>query len=161
MTRSLPNPPPVLQSARVLEYALLDESVRYSGHSFLFVDGKELGPVPCLAICQALGHAGVLLFHCSRDWSILGAAEYASPTEARNRAERIYPGLSTHWIETHVNEQETARYLEEVVGDQRCSFCGKRPDEIERLISKNDARICDSCIMEFHEMLREDSHVKE
>jgi hypothetical protein len=84
MTRTLRNPPPVLDSARLLDYAVLDESVSYSGHSSLFVDGKELGPVPCLAICQALDGAGVLLFHCSDDWTVLGAAEYLSVAEAKS-----------------------------------------------------------------------------
>src|SRR5260370_36143249 len=117
MTRTLPVPPPVLDSARVIEYAVLDKSVRYSGHSSLFVDGRELGPVPRLAICQPLDGASALLFHCSGEWTVLGAAEYPSVREAKNRAERIYPGVSSHWIETHVTEQEAERYLYEVWGD--------------------------------------------
>jgi hypothetical protein len=161
MKLTLPKPPPVLDSARVLGYAVLDESVIYSGHSSLFVNGKELGPVPCLAICQGSNGDGILLLHCSRDWTVLGVAEYPSVDEAKNRAERIYPGLSTHWIGLHVTKEEAAHYLDKAFGDQRCSFCGKKPEQIERLIAKNDARICDSCITEFHQMLHENSQREE
>ena len=43
-------PPPLLGNGRLLEYAVVDESVTYSGHSWLFVGDptsglKELGPV--------------------------------------------------------------------------------------------------------------------
>lgn len=157
MTRIVPSPPPALDSARVIEYAVLEKSVTYSGHSSLYVDGKELGPVPCLAICQIRSEAGVLLFHCSSDWTVLGAADYASVAEAKNRAECIYPGVSAHWIETRVTEQEAERYLEEVWKDRQCSVCGKRANQIQRLVSKNDVRLCDRCITEFYQMLHEGS----
>ena len=39
-------PPPLAAGGRLLEYAVLDERATYSGHSYLFVDGNELGPVP-------------------------------------------------------------------------------------------------------------------
>lgn len=150
MKQTVTPPPPVLNSARVLAYAILDESVSYSGHSSLFVDGKELGPVPCLAICQVRGEAEVLLFHCGGDWSVLGTSDYPSVADAKRRAERIYPGISTRWIEARVTEEEAARYLNESWGDERCSFCGKTPEQVGHLISKNNVCICDSCIAEFH-----------
>lgn len=31
-------------------------------------------------------------------------------------------------------------------GDEVCSFCGKGPKEINALVSKGSARICDLCI---------------
>lgn len=155
MTQTSPKPPPLIDCARVLEYAVLDETVTYSGHSSLFRDGKEVGPAPCLAICQDLSDSSVLLLHCSRDWTALGVTEYPTVSEARDRAERIYPGLSTRWIETHVTEQEVARYREEMWRDQECSFCGKRPDEVNSMIEKNTTRICDLCIAKFHHMMHE------
>src|ERR1700683_5009215 len=36
-------PPPVLHCARLLYYAVLDNSVEFAVRSLLFVDGKELG----------------------------------------------------------------------------------------------------------------------
>jgi ClpX C4-type zinc finger protein len=153
----VPKPPPVLDSARVLEYAELDSSVGFSGRILLYVDGKELGPAPCLAICQNLREAEILLFHCDLDWTVLGTGGYATVADAKSRAERIYPGVSACWVEAHVSEQEATQYLDELSHDQRCSFCGKRPDQIEKLIEQGDARICNFCIEEFHQMLREES----
>jgi hypothetical protein len=159
---NFPNmPPPVLDCARVLEYAVLDQSISYSGHSYLFVDGKEVGPVPCLAICQNLQDPEILLMHCDREWTVLGIAAYDSVTTAKDRAAHIYLGVSTHWIETGVTEQEASKHLDELWGDKRCTFCGRRPDEIEQLISGEAARICNICIEEFYRTLHENSPAKE
>jgi hypothetical protein len=157
MVRTLPKPPPVIANARVLEYAVLDSSVHYSGHSLLFVDGRELGPVPCLTICQELKDARILLLHCERDWTVLGTVEFASVAQAKDRAERIYPGVAARWIEMQITEQEALKYLNESSSDLRCQFCGRRPDEVEQIIEKGGSRICDSCIREFHQMLQEGS----
>src|SRR5215831_9214299 len=43
-------PPPILDSARVLCYAVVDGSVGCSGRTLLFVGGVEVGGVPYLAI---------------------------------------------------------------------------------------------------------------
>ena len=146
-------PPPVLDCARVLEYAILNDAVSFSGKTLLFVDGKELGCVPCLAICQNLNEAEVLICHCDSDWTVLGVGGYDSVSAAKSRAERIYPGVSSCWVQAHVSESEASRYLDEMWGDQRCSFCGKRPDEVKQLFGRGRAHICDSCIDEFHEDL--------
>ncbi len=161
MKDPLREPPPVLHGARVREYALLDNSVRYSGHSSLFVDGEELGPVPCLAICQSSNDIEVFLMHCATDWSILGVAEYPSIADAKNRAEHVYAGSSKLWIEAPTTAEEAVEYLETNQSIPRCSFCGKGPDEIEQLVSKNQANICNLCITEFHEMLNDESSVKD
>lgn len=78
--------------------------------------------------------------------------------EAKSRAERIYPGVSSRWIEAKVSEQEATRYLDEF-WHQACIFCGKRRDQVEILIEKENAevRICNFCIEEFHQMLHEES----
>ena len=66
-------PPPLLGNGRLLEYAVVDESVTYSGHSWLFVGDptsglKELGPVPCLAITNDLKTGEIALLHCDAEW---------------------------------------------------------------------------------------------
>ena len=81
-------PPPVLASARVLEYAILDGSVGFSGKSRVFVESRELGRVPRLAIGQVLEAGEVLLLYCDEEWSVLTAAGYSSPAHAKARAER-------------------------------------------------------------------------
>jgi hypothetical protein len=103
--------PPVLANARVLEYALLDNSVTFSGRTLLSVDGKELGPVPCLAICQDLDSNDILLLHCDKDWNVLGAACYPSIEAAKAKAEQIYPGVSACWKPTAFTEAKARDYL--------------------------------------------------
>jgi hypothetical protein len=157
MTPDSSPPPPVLDCARVIEYAVLNESVGYSGHTLLFVGGKELGQVPYLAICEDKKPSRFLLFHCDREWTVLGCSAHGSVGEARDRAERIYPGLSTYWVDAHVTEEQAEQYLTEWFGDERCTFCGKRPDQVEQLIQRNETRICDRCIDEFHDTLHKPS----
>lgn len=166
MANSAEKPPAILFGGRVLEYAVLDQRAAYSGHSYLFVDGKELGPVPRLAICQS-AQGEVLLAHCDGDWVGLGVAGgYGSVAQAKKRAERIYPGVSACWVAAQTTEAEAEKYLEELWAGQKCSFCGKRPDQVDQMIEggKTQAvgtvRICDSCITEYYEILDHDSTKK-
>lgn len=161
MKRTLRKPPLVLDNARVVEYAVLNNSVNFSGRTLLFVEGKELGPLPCLAICENLEDAAILLFHCDRDWTVLGVARYGSISEAKNRAERTYPGVSNRWIETQSTELEVSKYLEDLSANECCTFCGKGPGQAEILMEKNCKWICDACAIEFHQMLQEDSKGKD
>jgi hypothetical protein len=158
MTEHSNEPPPVLAFARVLEYAVLTSSVRYSGHSSLLVGGKELGPVPRLAICQPVSEATFILFHCDDDWDVLGCSGHASIAEAKARAERIYAGVSACWIDRQVTEADAADYLEQECGHERCRFCGKLPVDVEQLVvHERGGPICDSCIEELHAFLHDDS----
>ena len=155
-TDSSANPPPAIVSERVLHYAVLDDAVGYkTGHGLFFVNGKELGKVPCLAICQDKKTSEILLFHCDRDWSSLGVSGHDSVAAAKRRAEVIYPGSSTRWVEANFTEEEADRYLDEVWADFRCSFCGKRPDETLATLfeGKVDARICGKCVAEMYSRL--------
>ena len=99
-----PNPPPIitLNDSALLCYAVLDESVGYKvNHGLFFVDGKEIGKVPRLAICRDKDSGLFTLYYCDDNWSFLGvAADYQSVEAAKNRAERIYPGSSTRWLDS-------------------------------------------------------------
>jgi hypothetical protein len=65
-------PPPVIDSARVLSYAFVDD-IPYRKWGALYVDGKLLEQVPCLAVCTNLGKdIGPLLFHCDAEGNVLG-----------------------------------------------------------------------------------------
>ncbi len=151
-------PPPVLASARVVEYAVLGHSVRYSGHSSLFVEGKELGPVPRLAICQPFGEAQFFLFHCDEDWEVLGGEPYESVTEAKGRAERIYPGVSACWIDRQITEAEAKDYVEQEFGHERCRFCGRWPLDVQQMVvHERGGPICNFCIDEFHAFIHEET----
>jgi len=149
---------PVIDCSRLLCYAIVEGTVQSSGRTLLFVDGKELGQVPCLAICENKKLAEVLLFHCDSDWNTLGCSAHPSVAEAKARAEGIYAGISTRWVDAGVSEQSAEAYLNEQFGNERCSFYGKRPDEVDQMILKEDqrkheVRICDRCIKEFYNEL--------
>jgi len=109
-----PPPPFICMNDRVLlYYAVLDESVGYrAGHRLFFVDGKEIGRVPCLAICQERESNKFTLYYCGGDWGLVGvAAGYESVEAAKARAECIYPGSSTRWIEAQFTDEDVSRHL--------------------------------------------------
>jgi len=143
-------PPPILDSARVLEYAAVDSSVKYTGRLSLFVGGKALGAVPKLAICQNMGeNSEILLFHCDNDWNVLGAGAYPTVDAARDRAEKTYAGISAKWHKSPFSLEEAETFLSELWGSNRCAFCGKTPNQVRVLIEgRTGAKICDLCIGE-------------
>lgn len=149
MAQLTTRPPPVLASARVLEYAILDGSVGFSGKSRVSVESPELGRVPRLAIGEALEAGKVLLLYCNEAWSVLAAAGYRSPTHAKARAERTYPGVSRLWVDAGISREEALAYVEEESRDFKCSFCGRRPDQVRNLLAQGTARICNLCVADF------------
>ena len=139
------SPPPVLDCARLLRYVVIDKRIEFSGRTLLFVDGKELGEVPCLAICEEKKTGAVLLFHCTRDWTTLGCSAHKSITEAQLRAEGIYKGTSSRWVDAKVSPEAAEAYLDEMFGEDRCSVCGRRPDEVDSFVQSGSVRICNHC----------------
>ena len=154
-------PPPLLGNGRLLEYAVVDESVTYSGHSWLFVGDptsglKELGPVPCLAITKDLKTGEIALLHCDAEWDLLGTGGgYSSVEKAKASAERAYRDITSRWVDAKITEEEALKYRDQVCADDRCSFCGRIPPDCDFMIKHNNARICDSCIEESYKMLLE------
>jgi len=153
-------PPPILACSLVLEYAILDLSVTYSGHSNVFLGDREVGPVPGLAICHDAKKDRFLLLHCDENWDVLGIARKESAANAKTSAERAYPGVSALWANPGFTDEDVARYLEESSsgGEMRCDFCGRTPLDFEnpRFIQKNDACICESCVKACYEILQSD-----
>jgi hypothetical protein len=139
-------PPPVLAGGRVLMHAVTGLPAKYSGHSNLFVGGKEVGPVPHLVIAESLYEPGIVLLHCSTAWRVLGIMSFPGIEEATKRAERIYPGVSSAWIKAHVSKAQAVKYEKEVWQGMECSFCGRLPPQFQRLISGENANICDLCV---------------
>lgn len=97
MVAATDSPPSVLDSAKVLAWTLLGSDVRYTDRDLLIVGGKPLGAVPRLAICRNHGEKGVLLFHCTDTWEVLGAGYYADVPNAIEAAERRYRGSVSTW----------------------------------------------------------------
>jgi hypothetical protein len=144
------SPPPVVDGARVLAFANVDKSVAFTDSGSLLVDGKPLGKVPCLAICEA-DDGAVLLMFCDKKWSSLGVVGCASLARAKTRAEQDYVGISRKWIKASVTRRAAKQYLESLYRNQRCSFCGRTPLEVGQIIGGREARICDLCVRDLAE----------
>ncbi|MDH5181910.1 MAG: ClpX C4-type zinc finger protein [Gammaproteobacteria bacterium] len=139
------NPPAIFANARLLVHAIIDDSVTYTGCSTLYVDGKLLGAVPRLAICQDLYNENILLFFCNDQWESLGVTNHSSLRDAQERAEREYKGVTGKWIEANISDEEIEKYFAHHTA-MRCSFCGKRPEEIEQMFQSYNACICNECV---------------
>jgi len=99
-------PSSVLDSAKVLEYAIVDDSVKYTGALHLYHGDARVGPSPALAICQDSEVDGLFLFHCSEEWVVLGAqiwneapdSTIRKVQEVKEKAERYYAGIGRRWV---------------------------------------------------------------
>jgi hypothetical protein len=146
-----------LAACLVEQYAIRDRSMTYSGHSSLYRDGKEVGPVPRLAICRG-DDDEVLLFHCDRHWNVLGmAGGYSNISAAKLRAEQIYPGISAVWVKTGFTKRQMKRYLDRIGHNLKCTFCGKAWHQVERIVTKGKNAICDACVRELTELIEADA----
>lgn len=153
-----PPPPIICVNDRVLlEYAILDESVGFrEGHHILWVGTKEVGRVPCLAISQDKESPQVTFYCCDIEWNPVAIAAMNSVEEAKNKAERIYPGSSTRWIQAHFTDADVLRYLDEAFADLRCSFCGRGGVDkpaIAIFEGSGSVRICGECVGQFYREL--------
>jgi hypothetical protein len=157
MVNAAHKPPPVLCSAHVLEYAIVDDSVTYTGKYTLHVDGKPLGPVPRLAICRNLGDDLIHLFHCDEGWGVLGASGGRTVEDTKAEAESTYKGITQKWQASGVTVTKAQEFQDDLMGGVMCSFCGKRPEQIQSLVRSAYAAICDECVSTFHRDLGNDS----
>ena len=145
------SPPPALDCAQVIKFAFVDETVTFEQRQTLNVGGEWLGQVPHLAICQALGETEYIVFHCSREWEVLGvAAGYGTIQDAKQKTERSYHGITAKWMASGYSRDEAVKYVEAQFRDQVCSFCGRNPSQFEA-IAGNSVRICNRCVDGFYE----------
>jgi hypothetical protein len=142
-------PPPVIDAARVVSYAFVDD-IPYCHAGSLFTDEAMVAQVPRLAIAVGLAQPGPLVFHCDEDWISLAISDAESVEEAKQAIERNYPGVSERWIETNVTIEEALAYYDSETAGLKCSFCGKRPFQVEGLIEAPSATICRNCVEEFY-----------
>jgi hypothetical protein len=120
-------PPPVIDSARVVSYAFVDD-IPYRQYGRLFVGDTLLEAVPRLAIVVNLGKdIGPMLYHCDEEWKVLGTSGAESVTAVKELAEHNYPGVASRWVYVNTTVEDALRYYDEQTGSLSCSFCGKRP----------------------------------
>ena len=148
-------PPPVLDSARVMKYAVVTESVTFTDRIKLNVVGEWLGKVPCLAVARNVAAPqDVLLFLCGEDWEVKGVIVASSVDEALEKAECGYVGLRSNWQDHPSTDEEVARFLEAEYGVDPstewwklfCSFCGKEYSEVSGMFQGIRATICHECV---------------
>jgi hypothetical protein len=152
-------PPPVLDRARVIAYAIVDDSVQWTGRQKLFVGENELGPVPRLALCQNVSGdlKDILIFHCNEQWEVLGCSGGPTIEAAKASAERAYKGITATWVDTNVTEEQAKAWIKENCQEIACSFCGREPGEFDQLVEDKtgSVRICNLCIEENYRLIRD------
>lgn len=145
-------PPPVISSARVLEFAPIDRDVALSGKTVELAGGRGQGTAPRLAIAADLATGGIRLIHCDDDWNSLAFSEHRSVGEAKRAAEDIYIGVGGKWRVTMFSDADVKAFLNKEDEGLTCSFCGRHPHEYEKLVTGRDgAAICDRCIRSFRD----------
>jgi hypothetical protein len=155
-------PPAELAGSHIVEYAVVDETVTFTGRLTMYIGDQRLGAVPGLALGEDLKTGEITLFHCNESWEIIAfqplgkdsSGHEASMAAAKSRVENYYQGISTRWT-PHPSSREEA-----VASAQagECSFCRRSIYEIANIIEgPTGARICDICIRELHTTLLEES----
>lgn len=146
--------PPLISCARVLYYAIVDDSVRYTPKGKVFVGGVELGAVPRLAIVRNLVDDEIMLLHCDDEWTCLGSSGKGDVDEVISQANRRYEGLDGKWRKAPYSEAEFAKAVADQYRDERCSFCGRYHFQIDAPMAEGDrAMICGDCIERLHSAL--------
>ncbi len=163
-------PPPIIDSAKLILFAINDKNVEYTDRINLHVGTSEngferIGEIPNLAITKTYYDNSSLLMLCDEKWNVKGVIQSTNIEEAKIQAERGYKGITEKWQESPYSQQEIDDFLrEEYEVDPNsewwttyCSFCGRKSREINQMIKGLKAQICDVCVSDFHKELKENA----
>jgi hypothetical protein len=89
--------PSEIDGARVLRYAVVDESVRATRNCKHSVLAQKMGPARALAICPYEGEPGFYLFSCDSSWQVLTDTWHETMEDALRQAEFEYEGITANW----------------------------------------------------------------
>jgi len=118
-----PEPPPILDGARVLEYAPFDPQI-LSGRASAVVSGVavDLQNVAGLVIVEDLANGTLYLLHCSGDWETVTASLVVDAAGAKAIAETSFPGVGRLWRKfrdltaaERAEVESTSRFLRELL----------------------------------------------
>jgi hypothetical protein len=127
------------------------DDIPYRKWGALYSGDRLVEHVPCLAICVNLGKdIGPLLLHCDDEWQVLGTSGAATVEAVKEIAERNYPGVSSRWVEINTSIADGLRYYDEQTGGLKCSFCGRRPFDLQGWVEGQQAAICRECIETYY-----------
>jgi hypothetical protein len=87
-------PPPILDGARVLRYAIVGSDVTPTGVTVHRLNSGVMGPAAALAVCQYEGEEHCYLFYCDAEWNVVTDTWHQSLEFAVKQAEFEYLGLS-------------------------------------------------------------------
>jgi hypothetical protein len=148
-------PSPLIACAQVIAYLIIDDTMQWTGRLTLYVGGKQLGAVPCLAIARNVLHDRdeYLIFHCDRCWNSLGTTSAASIKECKLAVERWYAGSHAKWLRTGITKREAEQQLRLAFAGQTCTFCRCIPPQVDAMLSFRGKVICDECVKAMAEML--------
>jgi hypothetical protein len=133
------------------DWVKVPRSVRFRNRGSFWVGGKLLRRQPHLAICQDRVAKSVVLLFCDPRWNVRALTTAASVDEAKQQAERYYPGLSPYWVSAGVSERQAKQYMERLRRETGCSFCGRAPAEHGGSQAEaRNVRICSSCVEDLH-----------
>ena len=79
-------PPPQINGARVIQYAIIRTDLSPTGMTRHLVDGKYMGSVQGLAVGQYPQDERFHLFYCDEDWNVLTEEALRSIDEATGQA---------------------------------------------------------------------------
>jgi hypothetical protein len=117
-----PEPPFVLDGARVVLHAILGDEAARRGYSFV-VGGVTVDPhsVTRLVVSESLLDQAIFLLHCNEHWETVAAGAAPDVEAAKATAAQAYEGLEIAWTpfrELTAAEREematTARFLREL-----------------------------------------------
>lgn len=148
-------PPPAIGSDRVLAYAFVDKSIKFTGSQRLFVDGEQLGRVPQIAICKSLNKDIVdyLILYCDKNWRTLGVAGEKTLARAVAEAERCYEGIASKFVRVNNRKSVVRKWIVEQYPKSACGFCGRMYFEVDSIIEGRTSVICSYCIENFSKIL--------
>ena len=151
-------PPPVLDGARVIAWAIVDDSVRWTGRQKLFRGDVPIGAMPRLALCQNLhGLQDILLFHCDATWNVEAVSGSPTLEDTKAMAERAYAGIGARWVPLDLPVQQAREWLatsDDGTSALRCAFCDATAFERQRFVTSRGVAICDVCIEGFRRELQ-------
>jgi len=107
-------PPFMIDGARVLRFAILDEAIERSGPTSTVFGGMpvHLHDIAGVAVAEDLVEEGVFLVLCNDEWVSLTSARFGDVREARACAEDALPMTRGRWREYRDLTPEERKELE-------------------------------------------------
>jgi hypothetical protein len=120
-----PEPPILLDGARVVRFALLDTGGGARRLSAVVADGVPVdsGTVTRIAMAEDLVDGSIIVMYCNEEWGTVAAERHPDLDTAQRSADAAYAGMALGWIERepHGDEEREVRttrdFLREIARD--------------------------------------------